>query len=235
MLELDLLCKLDKHYNSLDRFNKELKDLLQNITIDEIQIKIEENENQLEDLNKRKNNGKLALRKTEQKLKGYNYKIKEVDTKLYSGESKDISQLEKWSIEKEDVIKLINETETQVLELMEEIENITEELTVLKNLLANIKDEYKNQLINYNKVKNDLNNNIETEKNDINNLEKKIDEKILNQYKLIRKNKQPAVAEIRNNICSGCNITISRFVLESMKKDREIVCCELCGRILCKQ
>ncbi|HZK32937.1 MAG TPA: C4-type zinc ribbon domain-containing protein [Tissierellaceae bacterium] len=234
MLELDLLCKLEKHHNSLDRYNKELKELLQKMSIDEIGMKIIKKENQLKVLVKRKEDAKVQLRKKEQDLKGYNYKIKEVDTKLYNGETKDINQLEKWSIEKESIVNFVDDTEIKVLELMEEIENLTEESNLLKSSLVKIKNEYKNQSIEYREIESNLNMNIKTEKNIINNLENKIDKKLLNRYKLIRKNKKTAVAEVRNNICSGCNISISTYILENMKRDEEIVYCELCGRILYK-
>lgn len=234
MIELDLLCKLEKHYNSLDMYEMELKNILQKISINEIEKKLLDKERQIEILEKRKEKIKADLRKSEQKLKGYNYKIKEIESKLYSGETKDINQLEKWSIEKESIDNIINDSETKVLEFMEEIEKIAEDLNFLKKSLTKIKEEYKNYSMEYEKIENTLNEKIEFENKNICKLEKTIEENLLKKYKLIRKNKKTAVAQVQNNICSGCNISISTYILEKMKRDEEIVHCELCGRILCK-
>lgn len=235
MLELDLLCKLEKHYNSLDRYSIELKELLQKISINETGDIILKKEKQIELLANGIEDAKGELRKLEQELKGYSYEIEEIDTKLYSGQTKDINQLEKWSIEKESIDKILNDAETKALELMEKIENTRVDLDVLKKYLREIKTEYNIQLTEYQEIESDLNKNIETENKNIDKLEKKIDSKLLKSYKRIRNNKKTAVAQVENNICSGCNITISTYVLEIMKKDEEIVYCELCGRILCKE
>lgn len=235
MEELDLLCKLERHHNSLDIYNNKLKELKQNISVDEMGIRIVNSETQLEQLVKKEEDTKLKLRRTEQKLKGYNYKVSEIDSKLYSGETKDIKQLEEWSIEKENIDNMINDTEIIVLEFIEEIEDIEEELKEIKKILENIKYEHNKQLIKYKKIEKDLNENIEIEKKSITEIEKLIDEKTLNKYKYIRKNKKTAIAEVKNDICSGCNVGISTYILEGIKRNEEIMYCELCGRILCKQ
>lgn len=235
MEELDLLCKLEKYHNSLDMCNKELKELRQIISANEIGLKIIDMEKRFKNLLEKKDEFKLTLRKTEQELKGYNYKIKEIDDKLYSGETKDIKQLEKWTIEKDSINDVINDTETMVLMLMEEIEEIEKESKEIKKSLEHIKCRYKKQLIKYSEMENNLNENIKCGRKNINDIEKTIDDKLLNKYRLIRKNKKTAVAGVKNNICSGCNISISTYILENMKKDEEIMYCELCGRILCKQ
>lgn len=235
MLELDLLCKLEKHNNSLEIYNTELKKISKKTSIREIEKNIIEKENQEKQLTKRKESITLELRKLEQKLKGYAYEIEELDTKLYNGETKDINQLEKWSIERENISNIINDAEFKALEFMEEIEKIKEDLIIIRSILPKIKNECKDLLKKQKEIENSLNAKIGIENKNIDKLEKALDEKLLNRYKLIRKNKKTAVAEVKNNICSGCNITISTYILENMKRDEEIAYCELCGRILYKE
>lgn len=233
MEELDLLCNLEKHHNSLDIYNNKLKKLKENISVNKMGNKILETEKKLRDMVQKKEKATLELRKSEQKLKEYNYKVKEIENKLYDGNIGDIKQLEKLSIEKDILKNTINDMEFEILDFMEYIEGIEKHSKKLENFLKKIREKKKKKLIEYKNLEDALNKNIEIEIKSINDIEKNMDEKLLNKYKLIRKNKKTAVAKVENNICSGCNTEISTYILEQIFKNEEIIYCELCGRILC--
>ena len=146
---LDLLFNLEKHQNSLAIYNKKLNELGQNIKVYEMGVKILNSEKKINRLIEKKDDALASLRKAEQKLKEYNYVIKDLDNKLYSGETKDINQLEIWNREKMEISNISDETEIIVLELMEEIEDLEEDLKIIKKTLLDIKSEHKEQLIKF--------------------------------------------------------------------------------------
>ena len=47
-----------------------------------------------------------------------------------------------------------------------------------------------------------------------------------------RQRVQPAVAEVRNNQCVACRVTVTSSGMQALRKGDEIVHCENCGRIL---
>jgi predicted nucleic acid-binding Zn-ribbon protein len=47
-----------------------------------------------------------------------------------------------------------------------------------------------------------------------------------------RQRVQPAVAEVRNNQCTACRVTVTSSGMQMLRKGDEIVRCENCGRIL---
>jgi predicted nucleic acid-binding Zn-ribbon protein len=47
-----------------------------------------------------------------------------------------------------------------------------------------------------------------------------------------RQRVQPAVAEVRNNQCTACRVTVTSSGMQVLRKGDEIVRCENCGRIL---
>lgn len=232
MKELDLLCKLEKHHNSLDIYNNKLKKLKENIFVDEMGKAIVDKGKKLEKSIQVDEDIKLELRKVEHELKEYNYKIEEVNNKLYSGDTKDIKQLEKWSIEKQNIKETVNSIETKALELMEQLEKLEKEIKTIENFLQETEIKQKEKSLESKKIEKDLNNNVKIEYKKIKDIEKITDEELLNKYDLIKKNKKTAVAEVKDGICTGCNIGVSTFILEEIRKGEKIIYCELCGRIL---
>jgi uncharacterized protein len=52
------------------------------------------------------------------------------------------------------------------------------------------------------------------------------------QRSLTRMRVQPAVAEVRNNQCTACRVTVTSSGMQLLRKGDDIVTCENCGRIL---
>jgi len=52
------------------------------------------------------------------------------------------------------------------------------------------------------------------------------------QRAFTRQRVQPAVAEVRNNQCTACRVTVTSRGLQMLRQGDEIVNCENCGRIL---
>lgn len=235
MDQLDLLFVLEDHYELLLNYEEEKKDLsdkYSNTTNINNSIKLENN------INIRRENIQLIeerLYKIEKELLEYNYTIKDIEDKLYSGDTNDIKQLEVLSEEKENLKKTISDTETKLLQYMEDLEVDEDNLINMENQLKDILKQNDENELNYKKIDVELDTDIDKKIEDIEKTKSDIDEELLLKYQKIRKNKKSAIAEIKNEVCLGCNMGISKYVLEKIKTSNDIICCENCGRILCKQ
>lgn len=235
MDQLDLLCVLDDHYKLLVDYEEEKKNLSEKYSNDtniNNSIKLEKNINIL-----RENIEviKEKLYKIEKNLLEYNYTIKDIEDKLYSGKTNDIKQLEILSEEKEDIRDTINNTETKLLQYMEDLEVDEDSLTNMEQELKDILRQNDENDLNYKKIDKELDAKTNKKTIDIDKAKLDIDEELLLKYEKIRKNKKSAIAEIKNEVCLGCNMGISKYMVEKIKISNDIICCENCGRILCKR
>jgi len=61
---------------------------------------------------------------------------------------------------------------------------------------------------------------------------KKVEPELLKKYKRIKKNRPMPVALLSDGRCMGCNMDLPSSALAKIKKDKTVVECENCGRIL---
>lgn len=235
MDQLDLLCCLENNYNLLLDYEDQKKHLKENFLHDSKKINIINIQKDIELLKNKNEMTKSKLKKTEKLLKEHNYIIKEIEEILYSGNTKDIKKLEILNEEKNTIKDTINKTETKVLEYMEEIEESKKRLINMEKLLKDITKQNENQKINYLNIEKNLNEKIANKKIEIDKLEDKIDKELLVKYKLIRKNKTKGLVEMKNDVCTGCNMGIPKYIAQKVKNNKDINYCDNCGRILCKQ
>lgn len=234
MEQLDLLRNLEEHHNSLKLYQRELFNLKNDSMINKTREKILDTEGKLLKLKSSQDKIKNKLNQSNSRLKDYNFKIIEVEKSLYNGEIKDLKQLEYLSYEKDKLKEIISDTETEILEFMDEVENIDEELSAMGCSLEDIKEKNDKLKNKYSILEKELMDKIKLEENEILTLENKIDVKLLNRYSMIRKSKGTGIAEVKDSVCSGCNMLIAKVLLDRLDNQNEIICCESCGRILCK-
>lgn len=234
MEQLDLLRNLEEHHNSLKLYQRELFNLKNDSMINKTREKILDTEGKLLKLKSSQDKIKNKLNQSNSRLKDYNFKIIEVEKSLYNGEIKDLKQLEYLSYEKDKLKEIISDTETEILEFMDEVENIDEELSAMGGSLEDIKEKNDKLKNKYSILEKELMDKIKLEENEILTLENKIDVKLLNRYSMIRKSKGTGIAEVKDSVCSGCNMLIAKVLLDRLDNQNEIICCESCGRILCK-
>lgn len=235
MEQLDLLRNLEEHHNSLKLYEKELFNLKNNLSANKTEEKIIDTEDKLILLRASQEEIKKKLKSSNISLQDYILKIEEVEKDLYDGQIKDFRELEYLSDEKDKLKEIISDTETEILEFMVQVDIIDEELLMMEKSLYNIKDKNRRLKDKYRDLEENLKKKIQLEEDEIRTLESKINVSMLGRYNLIRKNKGTAVAEIKNNICSGCNMLIPTVLIDKLNKQEEIIYCESCGRILCKQ
>jgi len=234
MEQLDLLMNLEEHHNSLNLYQKELSDLQNNLTIDKMEEKILYIEEKFRSLRSNQKKIKEKLKESNLRLNNYNFKIKEVEKNLYNGQTTDLKQLEYLMNENNKLKTIIDTTETEILEFMNEVEDMDQELLKMENVLYEIKDKNNKLKEKYEMKRKILESKIHLKEDEILVLEEKIDLKLLNKYNAIRRNKKTGIAEVRDSTCSGCNILIPIISMDKLNNQKEIAYCESCGRILCK-
>lgn len=234
MEQLDLLRNLEEHHNSLKLYRKELFSLINDSMINKNEGKIQDTAEKLSRLKSSQENIKDRLRQANIRLKNYNYKIEEVEKSLYNGQIIDLKQLEYLNDEKDKLKEIISDTEIEVIEFMDEVENIDDELLTMENSLKDIKDKSMKLKKKYSDLEENLKEKIQLEEDEIISLENKIDADLLKKYNTIKKNKGTAISEVKDSVCTGCNMLIPTMLVDRLNSQNEIIYCEFCGRILCK-
>ncbi|WP_353096062.1 C4-type zinc ribbon domain-containing protein [Tissierella praeacuta] len=234
MEQLDLLRNLEERHNSLNLYQKELLNLKNNLTINKTEEKIAYTEGKFIKLKSNQKKIEEKLKESNLRLNDYNLKIKEIEKSLYNGQIGDLKQLEYLSSENSKLKEIIDVTETEVLGFMNEVEDMNNELLEMEKALDDIKDKSNKLKGQYKITREDLESKIHLEEKEISTLENKIDLSLLNKYNTIRKSKKTGIAEVKDSICSGCNMLIPIALMDKLNSQSEIIRCENCGRILCK-
>lgn len=235
MEQLDLLWNLETHHNSLKTYQKELSDLQKSLSINEIENEIIDTSGKLNEFKFKQETVKRKLAEANRRLREYNYKIEEVERNLYDGNTTSPKQLEYLSQEKDKLKEITNETETEILEFMDEVENMDKELSNMDINLQDIKNKNTKIKRKYKLLADELTNKIQIKVDEIKHLEEKIEINLLNKYTTIRNNRGTGIAEVKNSACGGCNMMIPTFMIDKLNNNKEVIYCESCGRILCKQ
>lgn len=167
--------------------------------------------------------------------KQMNLKKKEIEEKkyiLYNDLGSNIKLIEK-------VQKEISRLEEEALHIEQAFENLIEEENSinecndeLKKRMAKLKNDFDFEKSSVSEKINEVNDNIVNAENTIKKIEEMLPEEWLNLYVNLKKTKSEPIAEVENNICTGCKIGVSAIVASKLKKGNEIVYCDNCGRIL---
>src|SRR5690606_34813472 len=94
---------LETHHDLLKSYENELLELRNKLKARELEKKVIYTEEKLEKLKTERDETKKYLKKCNDVLVEYNYKIEEVEKNLYSGKTTDIKQLEYLSQEKDNI------------------------------------------------------------------------------------------------------------------------------------
>jgi len=195
---------------------------------DEIELmekKIKETKNDLKRVQLDRKEKELEIKSYEEEKNNLNKKLDNVKTN---------KEYEALLIEIANVKKKISEIEEEVLILMEKEEELIKKEKMLQEELNKIKEDILKKIeIERSKVE-ELKKEIEMKKIEREELVKKVDFKVYNLYEKIRKSKKDGVAivKIENGICNGCFMALPTYIVEKVKRKREIIQCENCSRIL---
>ncbi|MCR2044931.1 zinc ribbon domain-containing protein [Anaerosalibacter massiliensis] len=232
MEQLELLWELQKHEDYLKIIKKKLEDLAKTSYIETMTIRIETLEQGLNDKEKSLERNSELFRKNNLALKDLNYQLSKIEKELYSGVVTDLKQLDYMDKESEVIRDDINKLEIDMLSIMEDMDEIRQEIEKIKIEHDKNKERFKESILEYEKITNELREEARKEMDFIYDISSKIEKDIYEKYSSIKENKGYAIAVIKEDECSGCHVIIPIFLLDKVKAKEEIVQCENCRRIL---
>ena len=130
--------------------------------------------------------------------------------------------------------ELVGNKETEILSLMDEMELIDKEILQIEEFLQKYKEKITIQRKKYRLLEQKIKNKIEEERQEILTIEDNMSKGLLEKYYTIKKIKGSGISIPQNGVCNRCYMVIPMMLLDRLNKG-ELVYCENCGRILCKQ
>ncbi|HOA36036.1 MAG TPA: hypothetical protein PKV91_06905 [Bacillota bacterium] len=219
------------------------------LAIEELELEIENNplRQEVDSAEEQLGNVEEALSGTEQDLKEQRKKLKrgELDLeaissehealhqRLYSGEVKNIKELEQMEIKLRSVKQKQEELEEELLGLMEAIEEQERRAADLAGQQKEISAELQQRRQRLDEELARLGNDMEKLQEQRKELVSQIEPQYLERYReLSRRFQGQALARVINDICQGCSVFISSAQRGHLYDPRAMVYCESCGRLL---
>lgn len=179
-------------------------------------------------------NLQLKLKRKELDLTEKSNKIDKHQEDLYGGKISDIKELKQ-------IQKVIAKYKEEKDGIEEEILDLMEEMEDLDKFIYNIGEDLKGKEKEFKKCKEEIDltmlvieknmNSLNIKKEEV--LSKITDAHLLKEYELLRKEKGgKAIIEVDGSICPGCYLDLPSDVIYQLKKNRKIMFCPNCSRIL---
>lgn len=174
------------------------------------------------DVERRKGEAELADLK--EKLKKYQTQLRSVQSsREYSAALNEIDGVE----------KLIRGTEDRLLELEEEIEKASGELSEREQTLPAETEQHEERMKDWRAEQRTINEQLAGAREEIARLEAEIPPRDRAEFhRLIDKKHGLAVALVTGGSCSACHVKVRPAAMQTLKQGREIVYCDTCKRIL---
>jgi predicted nucleic acid-binding Zn-ribbon protein len=171
---------------------------------------------------KRKGEGELSEHK--EKLKKYQTQLRSVQSsREYSAALNEIDGVE----------KLIRGTEDRLLELEEEIEKASGELSEREQTLPAETEQHEERMKDWRAEQRTINEQLASAREEIARLEAEIPPRDRAEFhRLVEKKHGLAVALVTGGSCSACHVRVRPAAMQTLKQGREIVYCDSCKRIL---
>ncbi|MDH4128277.1 MAG: C4-type zinc ribbon domain-containing protein [Spirochaetota bacterium] len=169
--------------------------------------------------------------------------IKQKEIQGYLEDIKKLKDKEKFVKTQKEYIALDTEQSLKresIQELEKSISEINKQIETIKITLANKNKELNEQETKLNQLKektqiklNEIETNIKKIETVRNEVIPEIDTNILSRYEYIVKNKNGlGIVPIINGICSGCNLAVTPQLIAIIRKNKEIIACSNCARLL---
>jgi predicted nucleic acid-binding Zn-ribbon protein len=180
------------------------------------------------------NTDKKKLRRKELELQTVSNSLKEMDKKLYSGEIRNVKELESLEKNVQSRKKEISELEDEIIFIMEKLENDAGEVSCLKKLEEKKNEELQRLML---KARNELHK-VQGELRELNlqreELLQVLDKDLLKKYRELSKRLQGGrcVSLVKGGFCGICNVSLPSSFRGRLLTPGQLVFCENCGSLL---
>lgn len=228
----DWLLELQKIDIDIDEEEKKKRNLP--LMIEGINKEIQGLKDILKNKNENYKNLQIKLKRIELDLTEKSNKISKHQEDLYGGKITDIKELKQIQKVITHYKKDRDSIEEKILDLMEEMEDINKSIN---NFSENLKEKEKQ----FKKRKEEMDSAMLVIENNINSLNinrkgilsKLTDARLLKEYERLRKEKGgKAIIKVNGSVCPGCYLDLPSDAIYQLKKNRKMIICPNCSRIL---
>ena len=217
--QLDL--ELQKKQQELSDVENQLSD---NKALFAAKSKLASQKEQLEDERKKQ-------RGSEWELEDLQERIRQIDSKLYSGKTKDPKELVNLEKEVKGLKSQIRTKEDTLLGLMSQVEEIESRVRATDEEVEHLKRGWEQRQETLRPRKSELEIALAELKGERNRLAEQIDSEAFNIYERIRLTRGQAVVKVERGRCLGCHITVPTSQWQKAKAG-DLIQCNNCSRIL---
>jgi predicted nucleic acid-binding Zn-ribbon protein len=225
---VEQLYKLQQVDLGLQRKQQELSDIENQLSDDKALVaaesKLATQKEQLEDAKKKQKSAEWELEDLQER-------VRRIDSKLYSGTTKDSKELVNLEKEVKGLKSQIGPKEDVLLGLMSQVEEVEAKLKTTAEELERLKREWKQRQETLGQRKREVETVLAKLKDDRNRLGQQIDPEVLNTYERLRLTKGQAVVKVERGKCQGCHITVPTSQWQKAKAG-DLIQCTSCSKIL---
>jgi len=230
--QLELLWHLQNHDRKLKRLKLKLANIEKREKLKELQLRLKEIEYDVTNKKTQRDVDEVKIQRYSNKLEQLNFNLKEIEKKLYGGNVKDVRQLTYINKEAQELKKEIIRYEKDTINLMEEVEKLDIELTSINEAFQKLNHALKDEEKQIDLTIKQLKLRIVNENKTIEKIKPKIEEKLMKEYMSLKERKGKAIAEVFEDKCNGCHMSIPLSILNKLRSTEGITYCDNCGRIL---
>jgi predicted nucleic acid-binding Zn-ribbon protein len=217
--QLDL--ELQKKQQELDEVENQLSD---NQALVVAESEVSSQKEQLEDAKKKQKSSEWELGDLQEK-------VKQIDSKLYSGKTRDPKELVNLEKEAKSLKSQIKTKEDALLGLMSQAEDVEVKVKTAAEDVEHLKREWVQRQETFGPRKNEIETVLAELRGDRNGLVQQIDSEALGIYERIKLARGQAVVKVERGRCLGCHITVPTSQWQKAKAGG-LIQCNNCSRIL---
>jgi len=217
--QLDL--ELQKRQQELNEVENQLSD---NKALVATESKTASQKEQLEDAKKKQ-------KSSEWELEDLQEKARQIDSKLYSGKTKDPKELVNLEKEATHLKSQIKAKEDILLALMSQVEEIETGLKTAAREIERLKQEWERRQETLGPRKSEIETELARLKDDRTGLVQQMNSEAFNIYERIRLTMGQAVVKVERGRCLGCHITVPTSQWQKARAG-DLIQCNNCSRIL---
>ena len=213
--------ELQKKQQELNEAENQLSD---NKALVVAESKVASQKEQLED-------AKRKQKSSEWELEDLQEKVRQIDSELYSGKTKDPKELVNLEKEVKGLKSQIRAKEDALLGLMSQVEEIEAEVKTTTDELERLNQEWEQRQETFRPRKSEIETVLAKLRGNRNGLAQQIDSEAFNVYERIRLTSGQAVVKVERGRCLGCHITVPTSQWQKAKAG-DLIQCNNCSRIL---